>query len=389
MAFDAHKNFAVSSVAVAPSPAASGTSLTVATGEGARFPAAPFNGTVCPAQALATPANAEIVRVTAIAGDVLTIVRAQEGTTARAMAIGDLIAATITAKTVTDIERPADLLVTNSVAIGAGFPAQNGAVRLESATAGPWRGVIAARNAANTSDITIAYVDSADQVNLGYAPGGVKINSAGNVSVNGQLFLGTTAPITYPAAATARFNPATGPGIAIQPVADNSGGSFLLFHNASNAIQGSISSPTPTTTAYNTTSDQRLKRDRGIVSDTDVLARTVVHAFEWKADGIPGRGVFAQEAITVAPFAVSEGTDERDEQGRLTHPWGVDYSKYVPDLIVGWQSHDADLVALRARLAFLEEAATATQPIASLRVLCAAIMARVREWLAPLRPAKV
>jgi hypothetical protein len=103
-----HTNFAVSTVAVAPSPAASGTSTTVASGEGARFPAAPFNATIAPISAQPTPANAEIVRVTARTGDVLTLTRAQEGTTARAVQVGDLLAATITVKTLTDIELAAN-----------------------------------------------------------------------------------------------------------------------------------------------------------------------------------------------------------------------------------------------------------------------------------------
>lgn len=104
MAFDAHKNFATSTVATAPSPAASGTSLVVASGEGARFPAVPFNATVWPSGALPTPANAELVRVTAISTDTFTITRAQESTSARTVLVGDQIAATITAKTLTDIE---------------------------------------------------------------------------------------------------------------------------------------------------------------------------------------------------------------------------------------------------------------------------------------------
>jgi hypothetical protein len=104
MAFDAHANFGVSSVAVAPSPATTGTSLTVATGEGTRFPAAPFNATLAPSGVLATPANAEIVRVTARSGDVLTITRAQEGSVARAVVVGDLCVASITAKALQDIE---------------------------------------------------------------------------------------------------------------------------------------------------------------------------------------------------------------------------------------------------------------------------------------------
>jgi len=118
MAFDGHKNFSVSLVAVAPSPATSGTSLTVTSGEGALFPAAPFNVTLAPPSGLPTAANAEIVRVTARTGDVFTLARAQEGSTARAIQVGDLIAATVTAKTVTDLETQAALLAANNVFTG-------------------------------------------------------------------------------------------------------------------------------------------------------------------------------------------------------------------------------------------------------------------------------
>lgn len=102
---DAHKNFAYSLVATAPSPATSGTSLVVSSGEGSRFPAVPFNATIWPTGTKPTPANAEIVRVTAISTDTLTITRAQEGTTARSVIVGDQIAATITALTLTDAEQ--------------------------------------------------------------------------------------------------------------------------------------------------------------------------------------------------------------------------------------------------------------------------------------------
>lgn len=103
--FDAHKNFPISTVATAPSPATSGTSLVVASGHGTRFPTAPFNATVWPIDVQPTPANAEIVRVTARSTDTLTIARAQEGTSARTVVVGDQIAATITAETLTDVER--------------------------------------------------------------------------------------------------------------------------------------------------------------------------------------------------------------------------------------------------------------------------------------------
>ena len=46
MSFDAHKNFAYSTVLTPPSPASSGTQVTVASGDGSKFPAAPFNLTL-------------------------------------------------------------------------------------------------------------------------------------------------------------------------------------------------------------------------------------------------------------------------------------------------------------------------------------------------------
>jgi hypothetical protein len=104
MPFDAHKNFAYTTVAVAPSPATSGLSLTVATGKGALFPAPPFNASVWPVNTIPLQSTAEIVRVTNIVGDVLTISRAQEDTTARTILVGDAIALTHTAKNQTDVE---------------------------------------------------------------------------------------------------------------------------------------------------------------------------------------------------------------------------------------------------------------------------------------------
>lgn len=90
---DALKNLAVSAVATAPSPATSGTSLVVTAGHGTRFAAVPFNAYVSPANTTPDPTNTEVVRVTAISTDTLTIVRAQEGSTARSIVAGDVIRA--------------------------------------------------------------------------------------------------------------------------------------------------------------------------------------------------------------------------------------------------------------------------------------------------------
>lgn len=94
---DAHRNFAYWRVAVAPDPPDSGTALTVVAGAAAPTPP-PFNVTVWPADALPLFDNAEICTVTAVDGDVFTLVRAAEpdGMPARAIQVGDQIAATIT-----------------------------------------------------------------------------------------------------------------------------------------------------------------------------------------------------------------------------------------------------------------------------------------------------
>ena len=102
-----HKNFAYSTILTAPSPANSGTTIDIQAGDGSKFPDVPFQATIWPTGAQPTSSNAEIVTVTGYTGDDgFTITRAQEGTSARSILVGDQIAATITAQTLTDAESP-------------------------------------------------------------------------------------------------------------------------------------------------------------------------------------------------------------------------------------------------------------------------------------------
>jgi len=119
----------------------------------------------------------------------------------------------------------------------------------------------------------------------------------------------------------------------------NNGNVVLLRRDATTV--GTIS-VTTTATAYNTSSDQRLKQN--IVdapSASDSIDAIQIRSFDWKADGSHQKyGVIAQELEAIAPEAVSKGEKEDDM-------WGVDYSKLVPMLIKEVQS-------LRARVAQLE-----------------------------------
>jgi hypothetical protein len=128
----------------------------------------------------------------------------------------------------------------------------------------------------------------------------------------------------------------------------------VLFYNSAVAVAGNIAQTGATGVSYGTASDARLKTDRGRATTLDALRALVVHDFVWNADGSADRGVFAQDTYNVFPRAIQKGTDETTDEGILKHPWMTDYSKFVPDLIVGWQQHDAELAALRAAFATLK-----------------------------------
>ncbi len=84
------------SATLASSITTSTTTVTVSTGQGALFPAVPA-GSFFYATLTDSSNNLEIVKVTSRTSDVLTVVRAQEGTTARAYAAADRIEIRVTA----------------------------------------------------------------------------------------------------------------------------------------------------------------------------------------------------------------------------------------------------------------------------------------------------
>lgn len=87
-------------------------SLTVATGEGALFPTLTggqfFLATLCKVSS-GIEYQFEVVQVTARSGDIFTIVRAQEGTTAQAYVTGDRVSLRMTAGFAGSVALDADL----------------------------------------------------------------------------------------------------------------------------------------------------------------------------------------------------------------------------------------------------------------------------------------
>lgn len=114
MANDYVKNFVYGLVSVAPSPATTGTSLSLSDADAAEFPDPATTGigaydvVVWPAGTKPLSSNAEIVRITAKASPsggntAFTITRIQQSTSARTIIVGDQMALNLTAKTITDI----------------------------------------------------------------------------------------------------------------------------------------------------------------------------------------------------------------------------------------------------------------------------------------------
>lgn len=113
MALDNTKNFSKSLVSGTYNNSA--TAITLASGGGAKMPTAPFQVTWWDAGNYPDPSSdplVEIVRVTAVIGDILTVTRGQESTSASNKNTGStfyLMIAGMTAKMITDLANASNL----------------------------------------------------------------------------------------------------------------------------------------------------------------------------------------------------------------------------------------------------------------------------------------
>lgn len=126
-----------------------------------------------------------------------------------------------------------------------------------------------------------------------------------------------------------------------------SSGGLIGFYTAGPTLVGSITT-SGGVTAYNTTSDARLKVDIGPVPNSgSIVDQLRPLMFCWKAepDAAPQPGFFAQEVAGAFPWAVTEAEGDPDDDG--FKPWQMDAAKLMPVVI-------AELQTLRRRVAELE-----------------------------------
>jgi len=116
--------------------------------------------------------------------------------------------------------------------------------------------------------------------------------------------------------------------------------SHAVFRNATNIV-GTITT-NASATAYNTSSDYRLKEDLKDFAGLDMVSKIPVYDYKWKSSKDRSYGVMAHELQEVLPNSVTGEKDAEEMQG-------VDYSKIVPLLIKSIQELKAEIDILKAK----------------------------------------
>ena len=128
---------------------------------------------------------------------------------------------------------------------------------------------------------------------------------------------------------------------------------FRFYRN--NSLVGSITN-TLSATAYNTSSDYRLKEN--VQPMTGALAKVAALkpcTYTWKVDGSSGQGFIAHELQAVVPDAVTGEKDAVNEDGSIK-PQGIDTSFLIATLTAAIQEQQAMIKTLQDKVAALEAA---------------------------------
>jgi hypothetical protein len=194
-------------------------------------------------------------------------------------------------------------------------------------------------------------INGADGVS--FSTGGNTRNERMRIASDGAVLVNTT---TRNSSGVVEIKTTIGTdnALVLKTAESGAGGTATMMQTRYNATTvGSITS-TSSATAYNTSSDYRLKEN--IAPMTGALAKVAALkpvTYKWKVDGSDGEGFIAHELAEVCSHAVVGDKDAVDADGNPVYQ-GIDTSFLVATLTAAIQEQQAIIASLTARIAALE-----------------------------------
>jgi hypothetical protein len=185
----------------------------------------------------------------------------------------------------------------------------------------------------------------------GTAGNAITFTQAMTLDASGNLLVGATSFAGPDGKVSIQYTGGTDYAIKIKTTVAS--GAAVRFTNPSDGEVGTISQ-TNTATAYNTSSDYRLKENVQPMSGaSERLMDLKPVNFAWKVDGSRVDGFLAHEAQAVVPEAVTGEKDDVDADGNPQYQ-GIDQSKLVPLLTAALQEALTEIASMKARITALE-----------------------------------
>ena len=210
-------------------------------------------------------------------------------------------------------------------------------------------------DAASTAAGAIIYQHSDDQFKFNYnSSGSVTFNSSSTARMtldsSGRVLIDTTSEF---GGANAKLQ-VNGQDVASAVFNRTTNGTIIGFKRGSSSDVGTIS-VTASSTAYNESSDYRLKENVTAISDGITRLKTLKPSrFNFKVDKDKTVDGFLAHEVTVAvPEAITGTKDEVDSDNNPVYQ-GIDKSKLVPLLTAALQEAIAKIETLETKVAALE-----------------------------------
>ena len=170
----------------------------------------------------------------------------------------------------------------------------------------------------------------------------MRITSGGNLLVGTTTDPGFKATFDGGSSYTMNINQSAGTGtnIALNVRHNATTGTIRLVNFVSGSTDVGSITTNGTITAYNVSSDYRLKEDLKPINGLDLVNKIKIYDYKYKSSSMRMDGVLAHELQEILPYAVSGVKDGEQMQQ-------VDYSKIVPVMVQAIKDLKAELDILK------------------------------------------